>query len=43
MTRYVMDCYYPDVTRPGSVTFDPVRMNALSDTEAVEEAKRIAT
>lgn len=42
MSHFMMDCYFPDVTRVGGVTCDSVPIKALNEHEAIEEAKRAA-
>jgi hypothetical protein len=38
----MMDCYFPDVTKPGGLTCDSLPIKALKVGAAIEEAKRIA-
>lgn len=42
MSHFMMDCYFPDVTKPDGVTRDSVPIKALDEHEAIEEAKRVA-
>ncbi|MET4295441.1 hypothetical protein ABIB06_005975 [Bradyrhizobium sp. LB8.2] len=42
MSHFMMDCYFPDVTKPDGVVCEPLPIKALNDDEAVAEAKRIA-
>lgn len=42
MSRFMMDCYFPDVTKPGGLTCDTLPIQALNEGDAIEEAKRIA-
>jgi hypothetical protein len=42
MSHFMMDCYFPDVRKPGGQTCDSLPIKAPDDHVAVEEAKRIA-
>jgi hypothetical protein len=42
MSHFMMDCYFPDVTKPGGLACDSLPIKALNEGDAIEEAKRIA-
>lgn len=42
MSHFMMDCYFPDVTKPDGVTCDAVPIKAIDEHEAIAEAKRVA-
>ncbi|MET4331176.1 hypothetical protein ABIB80_007035 [Bradyrhizobium sp. i1.15.2] len=42
MSHFMMDCYFPDVTKPDGVTCDSFPIKALNDDDAIAEAKRVA-
>jgi len=42
MSRFMMDCYFPDVTKRDGLVCEAVPIKATSDQEAIAEAKRVA-
>lgn len=42
MSHFMMDCYFPDVTKPDGVVCESLPIKALNDGAAIAEAKRIA-
>lgn len=42
MSHFMMDCYFPDVRKPGGLACDSLPIKALNEGDAIAEAKRIA-
>lgn len=42
MSHFMMDCYFPDVTKADGLVCEPVPIKATRDDDAIAEAKRIA-
>jgi hypothetical protein len=42
MAHYMMDCYFVDPNAVDGVRREPKRVVAISDDEAIQEAKRVA-
>ena len=42
MSHFMMDCYFPDVTKPHGLVCESVPIKAMGDQEAIAEAKRVA-